>query len=147
VDRNQWPGIYDRDLDVIRRRPSDPTEPIDRYRRFVANPLLAVSSIILSLLTLKASLVSKFPGPGLFLIAVVWLGYSIRFTQFHCLDCGETDWVRNARRHACTPLVARWRAGRMGLWRIPALGTQLALWFYVLASMTALLLILFVFSR
>ena len=42
VDRQHWPSTYDRDLDVQRQRTPDPIEPIDRYRRLVANPLLAM---------------------------------------------------------------------------------------------------------
>ena len=75
------------------------------------------------------------------------LGVSIFFTQFHCLDCGATDWFMNWRRHACPALVTRWRAGRMDRWRLPAFKTQFVLWLYVLASATTLGLILFVLSR
>jgi hypothetical protein len=145
VDRQHWPSTYDRDLDVQRQRTPDPIEPIDRYRRLVANPLLAVSTGVLSLFILRASL--RWENLAIFLGSVGLLIVSIFFTQFHCLDCGVTDWLMNGSRHACPRAVARWRAGRMDHWRLPALKTQLVLWLYFLASATALILIFFVLSR
>jgi hypothetical protein len=145
VDRDPWPSTYDRDLDVPRRAPTGPTEPIDPYRRFVVNPLLALASCVAAILLLRASLQSR--SLGVFLTAIGMLGVSLLFTQFHCLDCGETSWLLSSRRHACAPLLSRWREGRLGRWRFPDPKTQIILWLYFLASVTALLLILFAFSK
>jgi hypothetical protein len=145
VQREPWPSTYDRDLDVPQRAPTVPTEPIDRYRRFVVNPLLAVSIFVGAILILRASLRSRnLVG---FLTAVGLLSVSVLFTQVHCLDCGATTWLSAARRHACDPVLNRWREGRPVRWRLPSLRTQLTLWLYVLVSVSTLLLILFAFSR
>jgi hypothetical protein len=145
VDRNAWTSTYDRDLDVQSSRAAGPTEPIDAYRRLVANPLLAVASCVLALVLLRASL--QWRSLASFLMAIGLFSISIFFTQFHCLDCGRTIWLSAARRHACPMILSRWRAGLLPRWRFPGLKTQIVLWLYFLASATALILILFVLSR
>ena len=114
------------------RAPSGPTEPIDRYRRLVVNPLLAVASCVGAILLLRASLRSR--NLAAFLTAARPAGVSLLFTQFHCLDCGATTWLFSARRHACEPALARWREGRLGPLAVARRKTQLVLWLYVLAS-------------
>ena len=91
-------------------RPAGPTEPIDRYRRLVVNPLLAVAGFVGAVLILRAALRSR--NLTAFLTAVGLLGVSLLFTQIHCLDCGATTWLFAAKRHACEPALARWREGR-----------------------------------
>jgi hypothetical protein len=145
VDRNQWPSTFDRDIDLQPARASDPTEPIDSYRQLVANPLLAVASAVGAIVLIRMSLQSR--NLPLFLASIALLFASILLIQFHCLDCGAMGWGVAANRHACPPIVARWREGRPCRWRIPGLKIQLILWLYLLASVTALVLILFVFSR
>jgi hypothetical protein len=145
VDRTQWPSTYDRDVDLHPQVAVNPTEPMDPYRRLVANPLLAVASCVASIFFVRLGLEHR--ALPLFLTSIGLLFASSFFVQFHCLDCGATGWLLTARRHACPPLVARWGEGRMGRWRVPALRTQMILWLHLLASVTGLLLILFAFSR
>lgn len=127
-----------------RRPPPDPTEPIDAYRRLVANPLLAVAVFVLSLLFLQASL--RWENVFVFLGSLGLMVGSLFLVQFHCLDCGATDWLLNRNRHRCPPVVARWRSGRMDRWRPPTMTTQLSIWLHLLAALGALGLILFVLS-
>jgi hypothetical protein len=145
VDRDPWPSTYDRDLDTPRHAAHDPTEPVDPYRRLVVNPLLAVVSCVGAILILRNSLHSR--NLTAFLTAIGLLCVSLLFTQFHCLDCGLTAWLVSAKRHACAPVLARWREGRLGRWPFPSPKLQMLLWLYFLASVSALLLILFAFSR
>jgi hypothetical protein len=145
VERDPWPSTYDRDLDVPRCAANGPSEPIDPYRRLVVNPLPAVVSCIGAILILRTSLQSR--NLAAFLTAIGLLGVSLLFTQIHCLDCGVTTWLISSRRHACAPLLARWREGRPGRWPFPSPKTQMVLWLHLLASISALLLILFALSR
>ncbi len=125
--------------------PSDPAEPIDTYRRLVANPLLAVATAVLAVLSLRLSL--RWDNLYAFLASLGLLVGSFLLIQFHCLDCGATGWLLNRSRHRCPPAVTRWRSGRMDRWRPPAMSTQLAIWMQVVAALGALGLILFVLSR
>ena len=145
MDREPWPSTYDRELDTYQRPDPRPAEPIDPYRRLVVNPLLAVLSVVLSQFLMRASLDAA--NVVLFLASTGLLGVALLLWQFHCLDCGTTDWLINVWRHACPPAVARWREGRRGRLRFPLPRTQVMLWLYLLASATALILILFVWSR
>lgn len=145
MDRETWPSTYDRDLDVPSRLPTGPTGPIDPYRRLVVNPLLAVAFGVGSILLMRSAL--QWRNLSAFLAAVGGLGVSLLFIQFHCLDCGKTAWLLASRRHACEPLLSRWRQGRPGRWPFPGLKTQIAVWFHVLAAAAVLVLILFVLGK
>jgi hypothetical protein len=144
VDRDPWPGVFDRDLDVPDRRPTVPAEPIDRYRRLVANPLLAVFVGLLAAMIIRAKVRNAELG-GFFLGAGLLLS-SFLFIQFHCLDCGVTGSVWKHRRHTCPHAVARWHASRPGLLRMPPIGIQIAFWVILLISGGILFLILFALS-
>jgi hypothetical protein len=145
VDRTEWPSTYDRDLDLHPHGVSSPADSIDPYRRLVANPLLAVACFVAAIFLIRVSLENRIL--PLFLGSLGLLFAACFFVQYHCLDCGSTGWLVRAGRHACPPLVARWREGRMGRWRFPGLKTQVILWLHLLASIAGLLLILFAFSR
>jgi hypothetical protein len=145
VNRDLWPSTYDREIDLDPRGAPDPAEPIEWHRRLVANPLLAVAACVASIFFIRISLEHR--ALPLFLTSIGLLFASFFFVQFHCLDCGATGWLLTARRHACPPLVARWREGRAGRWRFPGLKIQMFLWLHLLASVTGLLLILFALSR
>jgi hypothetical protein len=145
VDRHHWPTTYDREVDVPPRAIAAPTEPIDGYRRLVANPLLAVVHCVIAIELMRLSLQAR--SLARFLIAIGLFSISILFTQFHCLDCGKTIWLFSARRHACPAMLARWREGHQPRWRIPRLKTQIILWLYFLASSTVLIAIFWVSRR
>jgi hypothetical protein len=145
VDRSQWPSTYDPDVDLHPQGASNLAGPIDPYRRLVANPLLAVAACVAAIFFIRISLEHR--ALPLFLTSIGLLFGAFFFVQFHCLDCGATGWLLTARRHACPPLVARWREGRPGRWRFPGLRIQMIVWLHLLASVTCLLLILFAFSR
>lgn len=137
--------MYDRDLDVPSRPSIEPTEPVAPYRRMVVNPLLAVTSFVAAILFMRAAL-GRRDLPS-FLASIGWMGLSMLLIQVHCLDCGRTDWLLSSRRHACPAVLERWRAGRRARWSFPRTGTQVTLWFYVLASVATLVLILGYMSR
>lgn len=147
MNRDALSGLHDTEIDMSGSglRSSGPTEPIDAYRRLVANPLLAVATAVLSVLLMRASL--QWDNLYLFLGSIGLLVGSLLLIQFHCLDCGETGWLLNRSRHRCPQAVARWRSGRIDRWWPPALSTQLAIWMHILAALGALGLILLVLSR
>jgi hypothetical protein len=145
VDRSQWPSTYDRDVDLHPQGESSHTGPIDPYRRLVANPLLALAGVVAAIFLIRVSLEHRIL--PLFLASIGLLFGAFFFVQYHCLDCGSTGWLVRAGRHACPPLMARWREGRIGRWRFPGLKFQMILWLHLLASVAGLLLILFAFSR
>ena len=140
MNPNPWPSTYDRDLDVPRRPARGPNEPLDPYRRLVANPLPSVGCGVLAVMILRSSLESR--NVVGFLTAIGLLSVALLFTQFHCLDCGTTTWLFSSRRHACAAALARWREGRRSRWPFPGIKTQMILWFYLLASVGMLMLIL-----
>lgn len=145
MDRDDWQTTYDRDVDVPTHTGAARTEPIDAYRPLVANPLLTVAICVAAIFLMRAALEAR--SLTTFLISIGLLSMSALFTQFHCLDCGKTSWLYAARLHACPAILARWREGRRPRWRLPRLRTQIVLWVYFLASATALILILFVWSK
>ena len=121
-----------------------PGDPFDRYRRLVANPMLAVLAALLALLLIGAAgRRGEFIG---LVLGAAGLFLSLFFIQFHCLDCGATGWARHQHRHACPHAVARWHSGRRGWLVLPSLGFQLALWAILLLIAGTLFLILFVLS-
>jgi hypothetical protein len=145
VDGDDWPGTYDRDVDIPSGIAANRLGPIDAYRPLIANPLPTVAICVLAIMLLRASL--RVRSLTTFLVAIGLLSISVLFTQFHCLDCGKTSWLYSARLHACPAILARWREGRRPRWRLPRLRTQIILWLYFLASATALILILLVLSK
>jgi hypothetical protein len=145
VNRSQWPSTYDRDIDLHPPGASSSTEPIDPYRRLVANPLLTVAVVVAAIFLIRIALEKR--ALPLFLASIGLVFGSVLLVQFHCLDCGATGWMLRAGRHACPALLARWREGRGSRWRFPGLKTQMLVWIHLLASVTGLLLILFALSR
>jgi hypothetical protein len=145
VDRETWSSPYDGEVDVAPRGGSVYTEPIEDYRRLVANPLLTVAGCVLGVVLIRYGLAHRVLAP--FLAGLAMIPGAFFFSQFHCLDCGATGWLLGAGRHICPPLVVRWREGRAGRWRFPRLKAQMILWLYFLASVTGLLLILFALSK
>jgi hypothetical protein len=111
----------------------------------LANPLLSVAACVGAVVLIRIALQHR--ALPLFLLGVALLFGAGLLVQFHCLDCGATGWLLSARRHACSPLLARWREGRLRRWQLPGLKVQMLVWLHLLASVTGLLLILFAFSR
>ncbi len=145
MDREDWSRTDDHDVDVASVGGTTFPEPIDPYRRLVANPLLGVAGCVLAIVLIRYSLEHRIL--ALFLLGITLMPGAFFFSQFHCLDCGATGWLLAGRRHICPRLLVRWREGRMGRWPYPRLKTQMILWLYVLASVTGLLLILFALSN
>jgi hypothetical protein len=52
--------------------------------------------------------------------------------QYHCLDCGRTDFAFRSRRHACGEMLRRWRSREFGARMPPRLRTQVKAWIWSL---------------
>jgi hypothetical protein len=81
----------------------------------------------------------KYQSATLFLLGLSLLFVAFFFLQFHCLDCGTTDWLIRYRRHACPMIVARYQDRHAGRVRVPSVKTQMTIWFYFLAGALLLL--------
>jgi hypothetical protein len=133
VEPEPSPGTFDPDLDVPRRRSSRRSdESLEPYQRLVANPFLAVLCWLVAFGFFRTalrrhSLIVFLAGLGLSFVAVLLF-------QFHCLDCGATGWLLGHRRHACSPVVARWQSRALRRFRGPRVKTQIVAWFVLVAS-------------
>jgi hypothetical protein len=111
----------------------------------VVNPLLAVAVAVAAIQLLRASL--GWRNLTWFLSALGLLGASPFLIQVHCLDCGATIWLLRSWRHGCASVLARWREARPIRWPFPDPRAQVVVWLHILASVAALLLILFASRR
>jgi hypothetical protein len=104
------------------------------YQRLLVNPFLAVIALLLTLAATDAFGRSSRPDlarPVLLAGGVA----SLLALQYHCLDCGATDWFRRWRRHACPRVVERWQTPFSAAARLfPAPTTQLVLWLFILVA-------------
>lgn len=146
MNREAWPDVHDPELDlpVTGRGWPMPADPIDGYRRLLANPMLSALVSLAGIMLIRSA-VHRGEFLGL-LFGVVLVLISFVFIQFHCLDCGATGWAHKRHRHACPHAVARWHSGRRGWLVLPSLRFQLAVWAILLLSGGVLFLILFVLS-
>ncbi len=140
VEREPGQDTSDRILDWQPRRLAGfGAGSLAEHQRLVVNPLLTFVTCVAAAELVRASLHSRhFPwfvtGVALFLLAFFLL-------QFHCLDCGRTGWIWQARRHACPAVRGRWWKGEFRLFRGPGLTTQLVLWTYLLGPAFFLVLV------
>ena len=103
-------STFDPDLDTPRARLRNPFgEGVPVYQRLVANPLPSVLGLAGAWVALQSSL--RTHNLALFLIALVLTGLCPLLIQFHCLDCGRTDFAFRSRRHSCSEILRRWGLG------------------------------------
>jgi len=134
-------GTFDRDLDAPPVSPPRiPFELLREYQRLVVNPLLGVLAWLATFALIRAGV--KRQSPTLFLTGLSLLFIAFFLHQFHCLDCGATDWLFRYRRHACPSIVARYQNHAVRRFRIPSVATQITIWFYLLGGALLLVLIL-----
>jgi hypothetical protein len=104
------------------------------YQRLVANPFLALLSIVANLALLQAVTARGAPDsswlPWLALATCTVLLFVWQLPQYHCLDCGATDQLRNWREHECEAVKLRRAMGRPRRLRGPTPNVQTVLWFY-----------------
>lgn len=140
MERDGPTGIHDPYLDRHPAGRPGASGPLDDFRRFIVNPLLAVLLSIPAVLLVRGGLVRH--ELVWFIAGLCLLGISLLFVQYHCLDCGATGFLLRVRRHACPGLTERWRSGRVGRIRPPGVAAQLLIWLYILAVLGGLALII-----
>lgn len=136
-------STFDPDLDTPRARRRSRNafgETVAEYHRLVANPLPAVLGLVGAWAVLHSSL--RIRNLPLFLIAVVLTGLCPLLIQFHCLDCGRTDFAFRSRRHACDAAQRRWLLGEAATRTPPRLRTQIKAWIWSLFAAVLLYAIL-----
>jgi hypothetical protein len=127
---------FDADLDLQPFRPEEPDEPIDEYQRLVANPFLALVGWLAAVGLVREAVLRR--NLLLFLLSFVIFLLSFFLLQFHCLDCGATRWLLRYRLHACPAVMARRADRRRRRFRGPRLKLQLAGWFWLIAILFVL---------
>ena len=134
-------STFDPDLDTPRARPRNPFgESVAEYQRLLANPLPAVVGLVGTWAVLHYSLRSR--NLPVFLIALVLTGLCPFLIQYHCLDCGRTDFAFRSRRHACVETLRRWRLGEAATRKPPRLKTQVKAWIWSLFAAVVIYAIL-----
>ena len=117
---------FDPDLDATVPPPAVAQGDAAAYRRVVANPLLAIVALLGVWALFRHSLAIR--NLALFLASLFAAAVSLLLIQYHCLDCGRTDFALWARRHACAGVVRRVRSGEEPPSFPPALRTQVKAW-------------------
>ena len=130
-------STFDPELDTPRARPRAQVrnafgEKLDEYHRLLANPLPAVLGLVAAGAVLHHALRARnLPG---FVLALVLIGLCPLLIQYHCLDCGLTDFAVRARRHACEATQRRWRSADVSARTPPRLRTQIRAWIWSLVA-------------
>jgi hypothetical protein len=134
-------STFDPDLDTPQTRPrSLPGQSVAEYQRLLANPLLAIVGLIGAWAVLRYSLqIRNLP---LFLIALVLTALCPFLIQFHCLDCGRSDFAFRSRRHVCNATLQRMRRDEPARRRPPRLRSQVKAWVWSLLSAVVIYAIL-----
>lgn len=133
-------AVFDPDLDTATY-----ATPVDRaalaeQQRLVANPLLAVVALLGVWALFRYSL--EIRNLYLFLATVFAAAVSALLIQYHCVDCGHTDFALRSRRHACVPVLHRIRIDAEPHLLPPALRTQIKAWL-IAAAAVGLLYVIF----
>lgn len=131
---------FDPDLDMTARpRPIAPGD-VGLYQRLVVNPLLAV----LALLGVWTLLWNSLEIRNVYLfLASLFAGFvSLLLIQYHCLDCGRTDFILRSRRHACQAVVHRSMAEEEPFFP-PSVGSQVKAWGILFVTTLLVLAIVF----
>jgi hypothetical protein len=138
VNSNSGHSTFDRDLDVPPpARPSPEYDEVRTYYRLVVNPFLAILGWLVAIGVCRFGL--EWRRPMVTMAAFGLFVASFLLFQFHCLDCGKTDFLHRRRRHRCEAVWNRWRTGLPNRWRVPGIKLQLLIWFYLIASVSILI--------
>jgi hypothetical protein len=122
---------FDPDLDAPPSRSRNPFgEGVADYLRLIANPLPAVVGLVGAWAVLRYSL--RGHNLALFLVALVATALCPFLIQYHCLDCGRTDFAFRSGRHACPEVLRRWQLAESARRRPPRLRTQIKAWVWLL---------------
>jgi len=132
---------FDRDVDSqAGRLPRVPKELLTEYQRIVVNPLLGVLAWVATTALLSVGVRRR--SLALFLSGLSLLVVGFLVHQFHCLDCGATGWLVRYRSHACPKVLARYQEREFRRFRVPNVATQITIWFYLLAAVLLLVVLL-----
>jgi hypothetical protein len=102
------------------------------HQRLLVNPFL--TSCVAVLVVALAAVMQKTWGVGPTAAKLVGFFVAMPLLQFHCLDCGSTDWYRRWKGHTCPKVVERFHTPFASASHIfPTPTTQLALWALALA--------------
>jgi len=118
---------FDPDLDMLPPRLASPTgEPVTEYQRLIVNPLLAIVGLLGVWSVFHYSLqVRNLP---LFLLSIALAVACAFLIQYHCLDCGRTDFTIRSGRHACVKVVRRMRLEEEPPFPALSIRFQITLW-------------------
>lgn len=125
-------AVFDPDLDTATYATPVERLALAEQQRLVANPLLAVVALLGVWALFCYSL--EVRNLYLFLATAFAAVVSALLIQYHCLDCGHTDFALRSRRHACAPVLHRIRIDAEPPLLPPALGTQIKAWLIVAAA-------------
>lgn len=132
-------AAFDPDLDVASRPRPAGSGDLSEHQRLVVNPLLAVLALLGDWALLVHSLAAR--NVYLFLATLFATVVSLLLIQYHCLDCGRTDFVLRARRHACPAVVHRQAADEEPPLLPPSVKAQVKAWGLAFAAALVLLAI------
>ncbi|MDG3003506.1 hypothetical protein [Paludisphaera mucosa] len=129
-------AVFDPDLDTATYPTTNPILDVADHQRLIVNPLLTTVALLGVWALFRFAL--EVRNLGLFLATLFAALVCPLLIQYHCLDCGHTDFALRSRRHACAAVVHRIRtdAGVSAL--PPAVKTQIKSW--VLSTVVAGLL-------
>jgi hypothetical protein len=131
------PRAYDPEFDVTRHGRQYFVNPyFHEHQRLVANPFLALASLIPWMLLFRHVFVARHLGALIGLLALVAVIPCL--LQYHCLDCGATGMLFRWRRHACARVLARQVLATRGRFRGPNPTTQTVLWGYAIVIVALL---------
>jgi len=117
---------FDPDLDAARYAPPRSLAGVSDYQRLVVNPLLAVVALLGVWVLFRFSL--EVRQLGLFLATLFAGAVCPLLIQYHCLDCGRTDFALRSRRHACGAVQRRRRFDEEPPALPPSVRSQVKAW-------------------
>jgi len=123
---------FDPDLDTATYPTASSLGDPAPYQRMIANPLLAAVALLGVWALFRYAL--EIRNLALFLATVFAAVVCPMLIQYHCLDCGRTDFALRSRRHVCVAVAHRRRIDDDSSWA-PALRSQVKGW--VIASVLA----------
>ena len=123
---------FDPDLDAAAYAAPIAPGALAEQRRLVANPLLAAVALLGVWALFRYSL--EVRNLYLFLATLFAAVVCTLLIQYHCLDCGHTDFALRARRHACPAVLHRVRIDAEPHLLPPSLRTQVKTWLLLAAG-------------
>ena len=118
---------FDPDLDALTPPSARRLGGVAPFQRLIANPLLALVALLGVWAVFRYAL--EIRSLELFLAAVSAALACPILIQYHCLDCGRTDFALRSRRHGCPAVLQRRLLDDDSSW-VPALRWQVKAWVF-----------------